>query len=115
MLLLTETGGTRQLPIFCGPFEAAAITLAQEGIETERPMTHDLLRDIVEALGDAREVRITELRDTTYFAELTVTDKADEERTVSCRPSDGIALAVRTNIPILVAEELFVSKNGTGG
>ncbi len=111
VLLLTEVGGARTLPIFCGPFEATAIALAQQGIETERPMTHDLLRDVVSALGEAREVRITELRDGTFFGELSVIDTSGEERTVSCRPSDGIALAVRANIPILVNEPLFEEGN----
>lgn len=109
LLLLKEIGGNRELPIWCGSFEASAIALAQEGIETQRPMTHDLLRDVVEALGSAREVRITELQDATYLAELAVTDTAGAERTVSCRPSDGIALAVRANIAISVAEHLFVA------
>ena len=113
VLLLAEIGGTRQLPIFCGEFEATAIALAQEGVETQRPMTHDLLRDVVDALGTAREVGITELQDGTYFAELAVMDSAGVERTVSCRPSDGIALAVRAGIPILVAKELFVEENAT--
>jgi hypothetical protein len=111
VLLLKEIDGSRSLPIFCGPFEATSIALAQEGVETERPMTHDLLRDVVTALGEAREVRITELRGSTFFAELVVTDSAGEQRTVSCRPSDGIALAVRAGIPILVAEPLFVEGN----
>lgn len=108
VLLLTEIGGARRLPIWCGPVEATAVSIAQEGSETSRPLTHDLLRDVVEAMGQAREVRITELRDITYFAELVVVDSAGAERTVSCRPSDGIALAVRAGIPILVEESLFL-------
>lgn len=70
-------------------------------------MTHDLLRDVVAAMGEVREVRITENRDTTFFAELLVTDRAGGEQVVSCRPSDGIALAVRASVPILVAEDLL--------
>jgi hypothetical protein len=108
VLNLNEIAGPRSLPIFCGPAEGTAISLAQQGVETERPMTHDLLRDVVATLGgQAREVRITELRDTTFYAELVVADTSGEERIVSCRPSDGVALAVRAGIPILVAEPLF--------
>ena len=112
VLLLTEVGGTRMLPIFCGAVEATAIALAQKGVEIDRPMTHDLLRDVVSALGKAHEVRITELRDGTYLGELAVADAAGEERAVACRPSDGIALAVRADVPILVAEALFIAETG---
>jgi bifunctional DNase/RNase len=71
-------------------------------------MTHDLLRDVVGALGEARDVRITDLRDKTFFAELVVTDRGGAEQTVSCRPSDGIAFALRAQIPILVEESLML-------
>lgn len=107
LLLLSEVDGARKLTIFCGAVEASSVALALQGIEPGRPMTHDLLRDVVGAMGEAREVRVTELRDQTYFAELVVLDNAGQERIVSCRPSDGIALAVRASIPILVAEALF--------
>lgn len=113
LLLLTEIGGTRELAIWCGPVEAVAVSFAQRGIATARPMTHDLLRDVVAAMGEVREVRITELRDRTFFAELVVVDRTGAERAVSCRPSDGIALAVRANIPILVAESLFPEQPAT--
>lgn len=109
-LVLSEIDGDRQLPIACGPVEATAIAFVKQGVKTERPMTHDLLRDVVSAMGEAREVRVTELRDTTFYAELLVIDKAGEERIVSCRPSDGIALALRAKIPILVEESLLDSE-----
>ena len=73
-------------------------------------MTHDLLRDVVAAMGEAREIRIIELRDTTFHAELIVVDSAGSERAVSCRPSDGIALAVRAGIPILVNDTLLLEQ-----
>ncbi len=111
ILVLHESGGERTLPIWVGPVEAAAVSLAQQGIETGRPMTHDLLNDVVAAMGEAREIRITEVRDSTFFAELVVADTTGAERTVSCRPSDGIALAVRAGISILVAESLFSTDN----
>lgn len=107
VMVLREVDGERVLSIMCGRVEGTAIALAQQGVETQRPLTHDLLRDVVSAMGAAREVRITELRDGTFYAELLVADASDSERVISCRPSDGIALAVRTGIPILVAESLF--------
>jgi len=106
-LVLTEVGGLRELTIWCGAVEATAVALALRGFRPERPMTHDLLRDVVAAIGDAREVRITEARDNTFFAELLVEDSNGNEQFISCRPSDGIALAVRADISILVAESLF--------
>jgi len=106
-LVLTEVGGSRELTIWCGAVEATAVALALRGFRPERPMTHDLLRDVVAAIADAREVRITEARDNTFFAELLVEDSNGNEQFISCRPSDGIALAIRADIPILVAESLF--------
>lgn len=113
ILLLTEVGGSRKLPIYCGVMEASAVALAQQGVEYKRPLTHDLLRDVVTAMGQAREVRITDLSDGTYFAELVVADRNGAEQTIPCRPSDGIALAVRTSIPIFVAEPLFTAGTKT--
>jgi hypothetical protein len=107
ILVLTEQGGARELQIYCGPYEALAILQAQQGVEFERPMTHDLLLNVVETLGGIRAIRITELRDGTYLAEFVVTERSGEERVVSCRPSDGIAIATRAKLPILVAEPLF--------
>lgn len=107
MVILEEADGPRKLTIFCGDFEARAIQWSLDGIETERPMTHDLLNDVVAAMGQPREVRITELRDTTFYAELAVTDAGGIERAVSCRPSDGVAFGLRAQIPILVNDQLL--------
>lgn len=108
VLLLTETVGLgRTLPIFVGPPEATAIAFAVQGVVTPRPMTHDLLRDTLDALGVVLErVVITDLRDKTYFAELHLRS-AGEEVTVSARPSDAVALAVRTGSPLFVSDELM--------
>lgn len=106
-LILTEVDASRELLIAVGPVGATAVAFALKGVKTQRPMTHDMLRDVVAIMGEAREVRVTELKEDTFFAELLVVDSAGQERTVSCRPSDGIALAVRADIPILVAESLF--------
>ena len=101
ILLLKETQGERYLPIWIGATEAAAIAFEQQGVRPARPMTHDLLREVVTALGATLEaVHITEMRDGIYIAELRFSDK----RTVSSRPSDAIALALRTGTPIHAAE-----------
>ncbi|HUY64105.1 MAG TPA: bifunctional nuclease family protein [Acidimicrobiales bacterium] len=108
VLLLTETGGLgRTLPIFIGAPEATAIAFALQGVSTARPMTHDLLRDIVAALGaDLERVVITELRAATYYAELHL-KRGEDTMTVSARPSDSVALAVRTSSSLFVSDELM--------
>ena len=97
IVLLKEAAGDRYLPIWIGAVEATAIAFAQQGIVTARPMTHDLLRDVLEAFGrPLREVTITDLRDGVFYAELVF----DDGVTVSARPSDAIALAMRTGTVI---------------
>jgi bifunctional DNase/RNase len=104
ILLLKETQGERYLPIWIGAVEAAAIAFEQQGVRPARPMTHDLLREVVRALGATLEaVNITEMRDGIYIAELVFGD----DRVVSARPSDAVALAVRTGAPIYGAEALL--------
>jgi bifunctional DNase/RNase len=104
ILLLKETQGERYLPIWIGAVEAAAIAFEQQGVRPARPMTHDLLREVVRALGATLEaVNITEMRDGIYIAELVFGD----ERVVSARPSDAVALAVRTGAPIFGADDLL--------
>ena len=102
IVLLREVGGGRFLPIWIGPGEATAIAFALEGVEPPRPMTHDLLRDVTEALGARLDrIVVTDLRDGIYYANL-VLEREGEEILVSSRPSDAIALAARTNAPIFV-------------
>jgi uncharacterized protein len=102
IVLLRELGGERFLPIWIGTTEAAAIAFAMEGVEPQRPMTHDLLRDVTVGLGARVErVVLTDLRDGIYFADL-VLARDGAEAIVSARPSDAIALAVRTAAPIFV-------------
>ncbi|MEA3019665.1 MAG: uncharacterized protein QOI47_1189 [Actinomycetota bacterium] len=107
VVLLREQGGDRVLPIYIGPEEAKAIVQALEGIEVPRPMTHDLMRDSLVALG-ATVVRITvtELRERTFFAELELRHDGRTVR-VSSRPSDAIALAVRVDAPIYASEAVL--------
>ncbi len=106
VLLREMSGDERLLPIFIGAPEATAIALAPDGVATPRPMTHDLLRDVLEELSaDVERIVVTELRDKTFFAELHLI--RDRERiVVSSRPSDAIALAVRTGTPIFAADEV---------
>ncbi|MGH9172615.1 MAG: bifunctional nuclease family protein [Acidimicrobiales bacterium] len=108
VVLLQETEGNRRsLPIFIGQSEAAAIATALQGLESPRPMTHDLMNNLLQALG-ARLARVvvTELRDGTYFADLRLR-LGDKDIAVACRPSDGIALAARTHSPIYVEDDLM--------
>jgi hypothetical protein len=107
VVLLREQTGARVLPIYIGPEEAKAIALALEGVATPRPMTHDLLRDTLGALGAAlTRVTVTELRDRTFFAELELRLDGRTVR-VSSRPSDAIALAVRVDAPIYASEDVL--------
>jgi len=104
-LLLRETEGEhRLLPIFIGDPEAKAIAFALEEVEVPRPMTHDLMKVLLDTMGAKVErVVITELRDTTFFAEI-VLSHAGEVHSVSARPSDAVALAVRTEAPLFAEE-----------
>ena len=104
IVLLRETGGERYLPIWIGAAEATAIALAQQGVVPVRPLTHDLLVDVLTALGQTlTQVRITELRDGVFYAVLELSGGAE----VSARPSDAIALAVRTGTQIVGSEEVL--------
>jgi uncharacterized protein len=108
VLLLQESDGLgRTLPIFIGAPEATAIAFALQGMDTPRPMTHDLIRDLLEALdADVVRVVVTELKSATYFAEI-VLRAGDRELAVSSRPSDAVAVAVRTATPLFVADDLM--------
>ena len=104
IVLLKETGGERYLPIWIGPMEATAIAFAQQGMVPARPLTHDLMRDILQALSiELKSVNITALRDGIFFADLVFSNGA----TVSARPSDSIALALRTGTTIFANEEIL--------
>lgn len=103
IVLLRETGGTRYLPIWIGPNEATAIATALEGVNPPRPLTHDLMRSVIDAVGAlATRVVITEMRDAVFYADLAL-DVSGEEVQVSSRPSDAIALAVRTGTPVFAS------------
>ena len=107
IVLLKETNGERYLPIWIGAVEATAIAFALQGIETPRPMTHDLMRDILQQTEtEVDRIVINDLVDQTFFA--TIRMSTDGKTTeVSSRPSDAIALAVRINAPLFAAEEVL--------
>ncbi|MCU1452966.1 MAG: hypothetical protein JWN46_1112 [Acidimicrobiales bacterium] len=106
--LLREVGGARRvLPIFIGAPEATAIAFALEEVVTPRPMTHDLIREVLDDLGvSVEKVTVTQLQEGTFFAELELNAR-DGVHTVSSRPSDAIAIAARTGSPIYAAEEVL--------
>ena len=108
IVLLKEVDGDRYLPIWIGAVEATAIAFAQQGVVTARPMTHDLLRDLLTAFDrPLRTVTITELREGVFYAELSF----DGDVVVSARPSDAIALAMRTGA-VIRGEEAVLSEAG---
>jgi hypothetical protein len=110
LLLLEEVGGERVLPIFIGAPEAAAIAYALQGVKSPRPMSHDLLGQVISALGaQVFSVEITELVDNTFFANLRLVRSGDEI-VVSSRPSDAVALALRVGSPILVSDDLMATE-----
>jgi bifunctional DNase/RNase len=101
IVLLREVSGDRYLPIWIGAVEATAIAFAQQGVVPPRPLTHDLMKDLISATGnDLDEVRITEMRDGVFYAVLVLSSGVE----VSARPSDSIALALRTGTKIVCDE-----------
>jgi bifunctional DNase/RNase len=108
IVLLKEVDGDRYLPIWIGAVEATAIAFAQQGVVTARPMTHDLLRDVLVAFErPLQTVTITELRDGVFYAELLF----EGGTTVSARPSDAIALAMRTGA-LIRSEQAVLAEAG---
>jgi uncharacterized protein len=104
IVLLRELAGERYLPIWIGAVEATAIAFAQQGVVPPRPLTHDLMKDLIGATGtELSEVRITEMRDGIFYAVLVLSSGAE----VSARPSDSIALALRTGSKIVCAEDVL--------
>ena len=104
IVLLKEIGGVRYLPIWVGAVEATSIAFAQQGVTPPRPLTHDLLKDILGALdASVDSIHLTELRDGIFYSVINL----HGGRSISARPSDAIALALRTGSPILGSEELL--------
>jgi bifunctional DNase/RNase len=107
IVVLKEESSSRFLPIWIGPFEADAITLQLQGIDAPRPLTHDLLKTVIETLGgEVLHILISGLEKNTYFARI-VLDVDGDTVEIDSRPSDAIALGVRVNAPIYVADEVM--------
>lgn len=113
IVLLRENDGQRYLPIYIGSPEATAIVYALQGMDTPRPMTHDLFTTVLEEAGvRLSQVVITEMRDSTFFAEIELT-REDGTTRISSRPSDAIALAVRSDVPVpIYADEGVLDEAG---
>jgi len=108
-LLLKELFGTRRLPIIIGQAEAQAIALELEGIKPPRPLSHDLMKNIIDNLGGTvLQVVISELRENTYYAQIII-DLSTLNIEIDARPSDAIALALRSQAPIFVADSVMES------
>jgi bifunctional DNase/RNase len=106
LVLLKESDGERYLPIWIGPQEATAIAHAQQGVVTARPMTHDLLRNVLQALqAPVDRVVITELQEGTFLSNLVFVSGLE----VSSRPSDAIALALRMGVPVFAEDSVLDS------
>jgi len=102
-LILKEVNGNRRLPIIIGAAEAQSIALEMEGIKPPRPLTHDLIKNIIAAFGsELSEIIIDELRDGTFYAKLSI-----DSQLIDSRPSDAIALAVRYGVQIYVASAVM--------
>ena len=109
LVLLRDQEDLNFLPIWIGVFEAAAIAMELQGVQPPRPMTHDLLKDAIEKLGGkTKRVLINDMKEGTFFAAVEVETKEGKLLTLDARPSDAIALAVRCQAPIMVAEGVMM-------
>ena len=105
---LTELDGERTFPILIGLAEAEAIKRRFQGVEIKRPLTHELLTNVIDAFGGTLEsVIVSDLRDHTFFAELHIRTASGEELVIDSRPSDAIALCVEAEVPIFVEEHVL--------
>ncbi|MDJ0756760.1 MAG: bifunctional nuclease family protein [Ardenticatenaceae bacterium] len=107
IVMLRDVDGERQLPIWIGPCEAESITLELQDTEMARPLTHDLLKNVIEAQsGNVSHILINELRDQVFYARLFI-DTDGKVIDIDCRPSDAIAVAVRAKVPIFIEEAVM--------
>jgi bifunctional DNase/RNase len=110
VVILKDLEGKRYLPILIGPFEATAIALALEGTQVPRPLSHDLMRTMLEAMhASLEQIVIHDIKDSTFFAKLVVRQNG-ETREIDARPSDGIALALRMEAPIFVSDKIVLEE-----
>src|SRR2546426_7231850 len=116
IVILKDVQSDTMLPIWVGAYEANAIALEIEKIAPPRPMTHDLLRNLIVELGiEVERVVVTSLRDNTFFAEIKMRMSDGNEMVLDARPSDAIALALRADCPIYVDEEVIKASRNTVG
>jgi hypothetical protein len=114
IIILKDINSETMLPIWVGAYEANAIALEIEKISPQRPMTHDLLRNVILEMGaQVDRVVVTELRDNTFFAMILMKDRAGDALMIDARPSDAIALALRVDCPIFVNEEVIRASRNT--
>jgi len=110
VVILKDLEGKRYLPILIGPFEATAIALALEGTPVPRPLSHDLMRTMLESLqATLEQIVIHDIKDSTFFAKLIVR-RNGEAQEIDARPSDGIALALRMQAPIFVSDKIVLEE-----
>ena len=110
VVMLTEEGGARKLPIWIGAFEAMSILLAMEKTEVPRPITHDLTAELLRRLGATVErVEVSKIVDGVYYAELKLVDSAGKSVAVDSRPSDALALAVRFDAEVYASPEVLAA------
>ncbi|HEV2799278.1 MAG TPA: bifunctional nuclease family protein [Pyrinomonadaceae bacterium] len=116
IVILKDVNSETLLPIWVGAYEANAIALEIEKIATQRPMTHDLLRNLIVEMGARVErVVVTELRDNTFFAVIEMRSSSGDFMMLDSRPSDAIALALRADCPIYVNEEVIQASHSLAG
>jgi uncharacterized protein len=107
IVILKDVDSERFLPIWIGPYEAEAITVSLQELEVARPLTHDLLRNMIQNLGgEVSQIKITELRDDVFYAKIVVQING-QEMEIDSRPSDALALAVRVHVPVYVDETVM--------
>jgi len=112
VVILSSSDSERMLPIWIGHYEALAIAMELSGFSSKRPLTHDLLRSVISAMGGkVQKVEVTELVSQTFYAKLYIKLNGSVVQ-IDARPSDSIALALKTKVPLFVAEELFQVKRG---
>lgn len=115
VVILKDVEGKRHLPILIGPFEATAIALALEGTQVPRPLSHDLMKSVIEALkAKVSKIVIHDIQENTFFAKV-VLESSSGPLEIDARPSDSIALALRTNSPIYVTDQIMLEESEEKG
>ena len=111
VVILKDLEGKRFLPILIGPYEATAIAIALEGTAVPRPLSHDLMRTMLESLhASLEQIVIHDIKDSTFFAKLIVRTNGSTQE-IDARPSDGIALALRMQAPIFVSDKIVLEES----